>query len=156
MWERLKSLFATANAPVGKSRDAEELHLSAAVLLVEAGRMDGTFDDEERRVVADLLARRFGLERGAVEMLIDDAVAEASEIVELSIHARNVRNRLSHDQRIELMEMLWQVVHADGELHDYEANLMRRIAGLLYVTDQESGAARKRALERLDSGADTE
>ena len=45
--------------------------------------------------------------------------------------------------------MLWEVAYADGELHDYEANLMRRVTGLLFVSDQESGEARKRALERL-------
>jgi len=52
--------------------------------------------------------------------------------------------------------MLWEVVYADGELHHYEANLMRRLAGLLQVSDREVGAARKRARERLDnSGART-
>ena len=45
--------------------------------------------------------------------------------------------------------MLWEVVYADGELHDYEASLLRRIAGLLYVPDRESGEARKRVLARL-------
>jgi uncharacterized tellurite resistance protein B-like protein len=45
--------------------------------------------------------------------------------------------------------MLWQVAYADGVLHDYEANLMRRLAGLLYVSDQESGEARKRAQRAL-------
>ena len=44
-----------------------------------------------------------------------------------------------------MMEMLWEVAYADGELHDYEANLMRQVTGLLYVTDRESGDARKRA-----------
>jgi len=48
-----------------------------------------------------------------------------------------------------LMEMLWEVVFADGEEHAFETNLMRRLAGLLYVTDQESGAARRRVRTRL-------
>jgi uncharacterized tellurite resistance protein B-like protein len=47
------------------------------------------------------------------------------------------------------MEMLWEIVYSDGELHDFEATLMRRLAGLLYVDDRESGSARKRALEKL-------
>jgi uncharacterized tellurite resistance protein B-like protein len=48
-----------------------------------------------------------------------------------------------------MIEMLWEVVYADGRLDDYEANLMRRIAGLIYVSDGESGSARKRVLDRL-------
>ena len=51
--------------------------------------------------------------------------------------------------RIDLMEMLWEVCYADGVLHDFEAQLMRRMAGLMFVDDRDSGAARKRALEKL-------
>jgi uncharacterized tellurite resistance protein B-like protein len=49
------------------------------------------------------------------------------------------------------MEMAWMVVLADGELHEYEAQLMRRLAGLLYVEDIDSGLAQKRARARLDA-----
>jgi uncharacterized tellurite resistance protein B-like protein len=55
-------------------------------------------------------------------------------------------------ERVELIEMLWEVVYADGQLHDYEASLLRRIAGLLYVSDRNSGEARKRVLARLGMG----
>ena len=47
------------------------------------------------------------------------------------------------------MEMLWEVAYADGTLHDYEANLLRRLTALIHVTDRESGQARKRALAKL-------
>ena len=49
--------------------------------------------------------------------------------------------------------MMWEVAYADGVLHDFESNLIRRATGLLHVSDQESGDARKRVLERLDIGA---
>ena len=45
--------------------------------------------------------------------------------------------------------MLWEVVYADGIAHAYEANLLRRIGGLLYAPDRDQGAARKRVLARL-------
>ncbi len=45
--------------------------------------------------------------------------------------------------------MLWEVAYADGILHDYEANLLRRIGGLIYVSDRERGAARRRVVARL-------
>ena len=48
-----------------------------------------------------------------------------------------------------LLELLWQIVLSDGVVDDYEANLMRRVAGLIYVTDQQSGAARKKAQAAL-------
>ena len=64
-------------------------------------------------------------------------------------YTKIVRNSFDDSERVALMEMLWQLVYSDGELHDFEATLMRRLAGLLYVDDRESGAARKRALEKL-------
>ncbi len=47
--------------------------------------------------------------------------------------------------------MLWDVAYADGELHDHEANLVRRVTGMLGVTDQDAGQARKRVLSRLEA-----
>ena len=53
-----------------------------------------------------------------------------------------------------MIEMLWDVACADGVIHDFEANLVRRVAGLIHVSDRDSGAARKRALARMGgSGA---
>ena len=62
------------------------------------------------------------------------------------------RQSFSPAERIDLMEMLWEVVYADGRLDEYEANLLRRIAGLIHVGDGDSGAARKRVLARLGKG----
>lgn len=59
-----------------------------------------------------------------------------------------IKDRFDEKERIRLVEMLWEVVYADGQAHDYEANLLRRIAGLIYVADRDSGAARKRVLAR--------
>ena len=53
------------------------------------------------------------------------------------------------EERVGILELLWEVVYADGTLHDYEASLLRRVAGLLYVSDRESGEARLRVMERL-------
>ena len=52
-------------------------------------------------------------------------------------------------ERVELVEMLWEVVYADGRVDPFEANLLRRIGGLIYVSDRERGAARKRVAARL-------
>jgi uncharacterized tellurite resistance protein B-like protein len=57
-----------------------------------------------------------------------------------------INQGFTHEERVELLEMLWRVIYADGLQHDYEANLMRRLAGLLYVSDRECGEARQRVL----------
>ncbi len=153
---RLKALFAEAAGGEDNIRQhkADELQLAAAALLVEAGRMDNNLDDAERETIARLLRGRFTLSQAETEELMAAASAEVEDAVELYSFARMVKDRFSHDERIELMGMLWEVAYADGQLHDFEASLLRRIAGLIYVSDRESGSARKRALERLEQSRD--
>ncbi len=153
MFDRIASLFTDEEEqPSGEDR----LRLAAAVLLVEAARMDGKVDEDERATVHNLLTWRFEISDADADELIQAANAEADSLVELSTFVRIIKQNFSFDERVELIEMMWTVVYADRKLDDYEANLMRRVAGLLYVSDRESGAARKRVLERLDLEDDTE
>jgi uncharacterized tellurite resistance protein B-like protein len=73
----------------------------------------------------------------------------ARESVQWNGFTSAIKDGLDHAERVQLIEMLWEVVYADGQLHDYEASLLRRVSGLLYVSDRESGEARKRVLARL-------
>jgi uncharacterized tellurite resistance protein B-like protein len=147
MLAKLKTLLFEGKAPSGavEAHSHEELHLAAGALMVEAARLDGTFDADERAHIHDTLRDRFDLDEETTGALIDAAVEAADTIPEIFGFTRTIRDHFSHDERIEMMEMLWEVAYADGELHDYEANLMRQVTGLLYVTDRESGDARKRA-----------
>lgn len=148
MFEQIKSILqnrASSEADAG----TDELQLAVAVLLVEAARMDSDFDAGERHTVAQLLSRRFEIGEAAAETLLDVAERKAEDSVELYTFTRTVKDAFGHEDRVELMQMLWEVAYADGELHDYEANLMRRVAGLVHVSDRESGEARKRALDHL-------
>ena len=67
---------------------------------------------------------------------------------------RVITDRFSEDERIRMIEMLWSVAYANRRLHDYEASLVRRVAGLIHVADRENGAARKRVLRRLGLGSE--
>ncbi|HEX9809085.1 MAG TPA: TerB family tellurite resistance protein [Alphaproteobacteria bacterium] len=155
MIDRIKALFAADDAGRGRARrdkaGPEQLQLAAAALLVEAALLDETFDDDERARIEDVLGRRFGLDPGEVRALIAAAEETVADSAQLHGFARHIRNGFSHAERVGMVEMLWEVVYADGVLHDHEASLMRRVGGLIYVSDQERGAARKRALARLRS-----
>lgn len=136
-----------------RERDAElshsETNLAVAALLVEAAMMDGDFDTTERATIERLVVERLSLDVEDAKALIADAEARVRDSVEMWGFAHKVKDAFSYEDRIGMVEMLWQVVYADGVLHDYEANLMRRIAGLIYVEDRDSAHARKRALVRL-------
>ncbi len=156
MIERIKKLFAAAGAEppaVSGAGGADELHLAAAALLAEVALGDSEFDAAERTVIERLLRERFGLAEAG--RLVDAAERAALDSSHLLRFTRVIKDNFSPAERIELIEMIWEVVYADGKLHDYEDSLLRRIAGLIYVSDRDRGDARKRVLARLAPGQAT-
>ena len=147
MLARIKSILFRPNDPVSLR---DEVPAAAAALFIECAVLDGGYDDSERRMIARLLAEHFDLSAEDLESLIMEGEEAVNQSVELYGITRVLKDALSQDERLELMVMLWQVVYADGKLHDYEASLVRRVAGLLHVPDKEVGMARKKALECLD------
>jgi uncharacterized tellurite resistance protein B-like protein len=134
--------------------DTDELVLAAAALLVEAAVLDGDFDADERHTIARLLGERFGVEPKETARIIEEAAEAARQTSQLYAFTRVIKDRFDAEERVRMIEMLWDVVYADGKVHDYEASLVRRVAGLIYVPDRDSGAARKRALQRAGMADD--
>jgi uncharacterized tellurite resistance protein B-like protein len=128
-----KFLTAPDTAPVGY----DELQTAVAVLLVEAARRDDTFDD------------KFELSPDATRELLAAAEATADRTAQLYPFTRLAVERMSPEQRVRLIEMLWEVVYADGVLDPEEDALVRRIAGLIYVSDADRVGARLRVLAKI-------
>ena len=151
MLDRLKTvLFGPGSIRTEEPGDDPDQRFAITALLVEAAMQDGSMDASEEETVRALLGRRFGLSEEAAGGLlakVRDAVAESAQVYP---HTRAIKDGLAYEDRLEVLEMCWEVAYADGVLHDYESNLMRRLAGLLHVSDVDSGGARKRAMARLD------
>ncbi len=125
-----------------------DLRLSVAVLLVEAARQDDHFDAQERAVIAQLLTRKFALAPGECDALLAAAETHAGQMVQLHGHTSAIFAQMTPDERVELVEMLWDVAYADGVLDPEEDLLIRRVAGLIAVTDRERVLAKQRAAAR--------
>lgn len=150
MINRIKRLFEAAGSPPpAENNDANELHHAAAALLAEVALSDDGVDDAERAAIRRLMAERFGLSESEALALAEAAETSAEDSTHLIRFTRVIKDNYTPDERIELIEMIWEVVYADGVLHDHEDSLLRRIAGLIYVSDRDRGAARKRVLARI-------
>jgi len=151
MIDRIRALFAGLDVP----RRGESLkpglnrQLAAAALLVEAACLDGDFDAAERHKIREIVQDKFELSGEEADTLLAEAETAQSEANHLVRFTRALKDAYPLEERDALIEMLWEVVYADGVVHEYEANLLRRVTGLLYVSDRDSGAARKRVLARL-------
>jgi uncharacterized tellurite resistance protein B-like protein len=81
--------------------------------------------------------------------LFQAAESAKHESLELFGFVRKIVRALDEDQRVEIIEMLWEVAYADGVLDAHEDAMIRKVAGLLYVSDFNRGAARRRVREKL-------
>jgi uncharacterized tellurite resistance protein B-like protein len=133
----------------------DQLPIAVAALLVHAATMDDTFDEDERRAIERVLGERFKLAPDAVTALLAAAEKRAEESNQLYAFTRLAVERLDEQGRVQLIEMLWEVAYADGVLDPDEDALLRRVAGLLYVSDYDRGEARKRVLRRLANQSKT-
>ncbi len=147
MFDQLMRLLKTP-----EPRGRPDLRLSVAVLLVEAARQDDRFDPKERAVIADLLTRKFDLSPAECAALLDAGEARARELVQLHGHTSAVFEQMAPEERVHLVEMLWDVAYADGVLDPEEDLLIRRIAGLIAVSDRERVLARQRVVARQQQG----
>ena len=141
----LKRLTTPERLPPGPDR----LQVAVAVLLVEAARMDDTFEARERATIERLLAAKFELSGEATKTLLAHAEDAATRSNQLHPFTRLAVERMTPEDRIRLIEMLWEVAYADGVLDPEEDMLLRRIAGLIYVSDQDRIGARQRVLARM-------
>jgi uncharacterized tellurite resistance protein B-like protein len=140
------SLLRLLDAPAPQA--VPDLRLSVAVLLLEAARQDDNFDPRERAAIESLLTRHFQLSPQECAALMAAGETQSAQMVQLHGHTSAIAARMSPEERIGLIEMLWEVAYADGVLDPEEDLLIRRIAGLIYVTDRERVLARQRVLSR--------
>ena len=145
--------FLTGRRAPALADKPDELELAVAALLIEAGRMDDQFDTAERAAIERLLQDHFDLSHDAVQSLMQAAEAAVRQSTQFFPFTREIVQRISHDDRAHILEMMWEVAYADGVLDPQEDALLRRIAGLIHVSDQERGLARQRALAKLTSKA---
>ncbi len=147
MLSKIKSLFS------GPAQDDDvkglDPQLAATALLIEAARADEDYDSTERERVVAILGRRFSMAEAEVTELLVLAESRQEDSVNLHGFTRQVKDGWSEEERVGLIELLWEIAYVDGKIHAYEDHLIRRVAGLIYVTDRERGDARKRVANRL-------
>jgi len=121
-----------------------DYRLAAAALLVHAAAIDGDISQSERDQLHAVIKRRFSLDDATTEALIDQATAAEHEAVDL-YHFTSLLNRtLDEEGRAKVIEMMWQIVFADGRRDELEDNLLWRAADLLGVSARERIALRRR------------
>ncbi len=142
----LKNLFDSQETEYKNEYNILEL-LSG--LMIEAANTDGEIDDKELERIHSILINSFEQNPEDVKSSIEVALENKNNSKSLHYYTSKLNKELSDEKKILLIETLWEIILSDGNIHDYESNLIRRLSGLLYISDINSGNAKKRALNKL-------
>lgn len=145
---KLKNILSNS-----KNTDKDEItssskNIAAAALLIEAACIDGKLDSEEQKIINTRLEKYLRISNGEILDLIKEASKVQSESNQIFGFTKEIKNSFSEEQKLDLIEILWDVICSDQIIHIYESNLMRRICGLIYVSDKKSGEIKLKVMKK--------
>jgi len=149
MFLNLKTAFQNITSKDKKEEKYEAEDLQAVIiLLLEACQIDGDTGKAELEYIKKLLVSKFSFTPDQAEKNLLEALEKNEERIEIFSQIKIILNEMDHEERIDVIEMMWGVILSDGVVDDFEANLMRRMNGLLYVSGAESASAKQRAFSQ--------
>ena len=151
MFNSLLKKFAVPAKPAASAADSEhdQSWLALAALLVRVARSDRDYAEEEKSQIDFVLSRRFNLELAEAASLRVEAEKIERNALDSVQFTREIKNSVPFEDRIGIVEELWEVALADGTRDHEEDGLMRLAAKLLGVNDRDSAIARQNAAKRL-------
>jgi len=134
----------------GASTDAaldglDRTQVAAAVLMVEVARLDTDYSGSETDRICSIMQREFGMSLEQASELLNTAEARHEEAYTNWLFTKTIKEKAGLEERSKVMEHLWDIAYADGELHELEADLLLRIGQAMELPENE----RIHALERM-------
>ena len=149
MFSNLKTAFQNITSKNKNEDEFEREDIQAVIiLLLEACQIDGDTGNIEIGYIKKLLINKFNFTPDQAEKNLVEALEKSDERIEIFSQIKIILNEMNHEERIDVIEMMWGVILSDGIVDDFEANLMRRMNGLLYISGEESALAKQRALNQ--------
>ena len=143
MLKSLINIFAD-NQSLGAEDENKQVDILSG-LMIEAANTDGVITQEELNKISNSLINVFKENPKVVEESLTNAFENRDNSRSLYYYTSKLNKSYSTEKKIKLIEVLWEIILADNEIHDFETNLIRRLAGLLYISDVECGNAKIRA-----------
>jgi uncharacterized tellurite resistance protein B-like protein len=139
MLDGLRQFIADVISPTDEPRDFDDTgyRLAATALLVHVISLDGEPSDAEKRKLHSLIESSFGLDRGAADKLIVSATLVEGEAVDLYHFTSVIMRSVDDAGRLRIVEMMWEVVYADGQVSEFEDNVVWRAADLLGISSRD-------------------
>ena len=140
MLDGLRQFIADVVSPTAladRAFDDTGYRLAATALLVHVISIDGEPSEAEKRKLHSLIESRFGLDRGTADQLIASATLVEGEAVDLYHFTSVIMRSVDEEGRLRIVEMMWELVYADGEVSEFEDNVVWRAADLLGISSRD-------------------
>jgi uncharacterized tellurite resistance protein B-like protein len=139
MLDGLRQFIADVVSPAHGNRDLDDTgyRLAATALLIHVIAIDGEPSATEKRKLHSLLETHFRLDRGAADQLIASATLVEGEAVDLYHFTSVIMRSVNEQGRLRIVEMMWELVYADGRINEFEDNVVWRAADLLGVSSRD-------------------
>ena len=122
-------------------------HTKVCALLIHAAKIDENYTEKEEEIIKKTLSE-LGIEKENISKTIEDAKIIEESSNQILDFTREVKN-LPHQDKIKIIESLWSIIYSNKEADIYEANLMRRLAGLLYIDNKTMGDIKEKIRQNL-------
>ena len=121
-----------------KNENLNNKNILVAALLIHAAKIDENYTDIEKRIIKKALIDLNNVNPDQAEKLIKNAEKKEKDSNQIVEFTREIK-KYSMESRLKIIEVIWKIVYSDGTNDSYESNLIRRICGLLYVSDKDNG-----------------
>ena len=151
MLDGLRQFIADVVSPTThepRAFDDTGYRLAATALLIHVISIDGQPSEAEKRKLHSLIESRFGLDPGTADQLIASATLVEGEAVDLYHFTSVIMRSVDEEGRLRIVEMMWEVVYADGQVSEFEDNVVWRAADLLGVSSRDRIELKHRVAER--------
>ena len=146
MFDKLKNVF---DKKIEEESDQfDTLQIAISTLMIQTAVYDGVFDEKEKSEILELIKKYFDINEEEKISLFKIAMKVNDESNDMQQFTRILNDNLNEEEKINIIEMLWKIIISDGRIDDYENALIRKISGLLYISDRQVGKIKKNLIEK--------
>ena len=148
----IKKLFSKENSHIENQNipDNSVIEEAVAVLLLRAANIDGKKDEKEIEAIKKLIIKQFNYDEEKADIIISKASEKEENSSDLFEWSKIINDYYDLDSKKIVFGMMCEIICADGLIDPFESNLIRRLSGLLYISDKDAGAIKKKVMKIKD------
>ena len=131
-----------------EKKDPNNKNILIIALLIHAAKIDENYTENERKIIKNVIVDLNEINSNQADELLKLAEEKEKESNQIIGFTKEIK-KYSMEFRLKIIEMLWKIVYSDGSSDSYESNLIRRVCGLLYISDIDNGVIKLKVKNSL-------